>query len=218
MNVVASSPGDGYWSGYASTGQTFTGVTGSWVQPNVTCNQSYNQETAYWVGLDGVSSQFVEQTGTQTECKGGHATPGLFYEFYPDPPEYPSTDTYPVDVGDSFTGTVLNSNHNFTLKLVNHTKGWTFTISKSVPNAPASSAEWVIEGVHVNAPGSANKLMSNFAPVTFTNCEDQFNGAVRPINASANIAYTFTNDVGAIEAEPSALGNNGTSFTITHVN
>ena len=57
------------WSGYAVAGGTYTTVTASWVQPAVTC--SGTAYSSFWVGIDGDTSNTVEQTGTEADCSSG---------------------------------------------------------------------------------------------------------------------------------------------------
>jgi hypothetical protein len=65
------------WSGYADTGSNFTEVNGSWVEPSVTCSGTTTALVAFWVGLDGYTSDSVEQDGTLIECYEGTATKSM---------------------------------------------------------------------------------------------------------------------------------------------
>ena len=63
------------WSGYYTTGSTYTNVSASWVQPTVTCN-STKTYSAFWVGLDGVGDSTVERPERKrTACTAARATP-----------------------------------------------------------------------------------------------------------------------------------------------
>ena len=59
------------WSGYAVTGAngSFHSVSASWTEPTATCTGSAKY-ASFWVGLDGFSSNSVEQTGTDSDCSG----------------------------------------------------------------------------------------------------------------------------------------------------
>jgi hypothetical protein len=61
------------WSGYAVTGSKFTQAQGSWTVSAVNCKKTPNTYSAFWVGLDGYSSETVEQTGTIAFCNGSTA-------------------------------------------------------------------------------------------------------------------------------------------------
>src|SRR5579884_4318905 len=69
------------WSGYAVTGNRFTSVSASWTEPAVTC--SGTAYSSFWVGLDGDTSNTVEQTGTDADCSGSTPQYYAWYEMYP---------------------------------------------------------------------------------------------------------------------------------------
>ncbi len=140
------------WGGYVAQGE-FTSITGSWVEPKVTCTSS-NNLFAPWVGIDGYGSQTVEQTGVQTDCSTGHPVISPWYEMYPANPVYWNE---PVSVGDKITGMVVaNGGGSYTLTLTDNTKGWTKTVQKSL-QAQDISAEAVIESPTSSYP-SFSKL------------------------------------------------------------
>ena len=68
----------GNWAGYAVTGEKFTWVSASWIQPAATCS-SKTTYSSFWVGLDGDGSNSVEQTGSEVDCSGGRAS---YYGWY----------------------------------------------------------------------------------------------------------------------------------------
>jgi Peptidase A4 family len=75
-------------SGYAVTGAagSVTDVKGSWVVPAVQGSRpSTNQYASFWVGIDGFSSNTVEQIGTDSDCQNGAPTNYAWFEFYPHP-------------------------------------------------------------------------------------------------------------------------------------
>src|SRR6266542_694566 len=62
------------WSGYAVTGApgSVTDAKGSWVVPSIQGNcGSTNAYASFWVGIDGFSSNTVEQVGTDSDCQNG---------------------------------------------------------------------------------------------------------------------------------------------------
>jgi hypothetical protein len=152
---------DSNWGGYAATG-SFSSVTGSWVEPSVTCN-STNDLFAPWVGIDGFNSSTVEQTGVQTDCSSGGPVLSAWYEMYPAAPVYWSD---AVSQGDHISASVQHtSGTNYTLTLSDTTKGWSHTINKSL-SASNASAEAVIESPTSSYP--------SFSSLTFTGVN--FNG------------------------------------------
>ncbi|HEY2505606.1 MAG TPA: G1 family glutamic endopeptidase [Streptosporangiaceae bacterium] len=143
------------WSGYAATGSNgaFTSVSGSWTQPTATCSSSgrgrnSDQYAAFWVGLDGFSSDSVEQTGSDSDCAG--RTPDYYgwYEMYP---AAPVNFNNPVRPGDSMSASVtFSGTETFTLVLKDNTEGWTQTITKNETGLARSSAEIITEAPSSN--------------------------------------------------------------------
>ena len=195
---------NGYnWGGYAATGSGFTSVSATWSEPNATCN-SRNDLYAPWVGIDGYGTSTVEQTGVATDCSSGRAVYQAWYEMYPAAPVYLSTSSYPVSPGNSIHATVTYAGSNrYTLTLQNISRGWTFTITKTLSSARRRSAEVIIE--------SPTGAYPNFGSITFTGAT--VNGATlgsfgpTALDPSANGVY---------EARTGALSG-GTSFSMTYL-
>jgi hypothetical protein len=154
------------WAGYAAINTTFTSVTSSWTQPTATCT---NQQTysSFWVGLDGYSSNSVEQTGTDADCSAsGVPSYYAWYEMYPKFPVNLSSTTYRVSPGDHLSASVtFSGRQSFTLTISNSTRGWTFTTVQK-HKAVRSSAEVIAE-----APSSSSGVLplTNFGTVSFGN-------------------------------------------------
>src|SRR5690348_2585246 len=101
------------WSGYAVAGGTYRTVTASWVQPSVSCSST--AYSSFWVGIDGDTSNTVEQTGTEADCNGSTPVYSAWYEMYP---KFPVNFSNPVAPGDHFTATVATDGRgSFTLTL-----------------------------------------------------------------------------------------------------
>jgi hypothetical protein len=209
------------WSGYgvqASGGAKFTDVSGSWVEPAVTCKKG-TQYSSFWVGIDGYSSNSVEQLGTDSDCHG--ATPSYYawWEMYPAPSVTIPTSKYPVQQGDTLTASVSVSGEQFTLSITS-SEGWTFTKTKTGTSAlKQSSAEWIAESPEVG--GSLAKL-ANFGTVSFTGGTAALNGgAGEPISSftadGGPHAITMVTKKGATRAATSALNSAGNAFTVTWV-
>ena len=132
------------WSGYAATGNNgaFTSVSSSWIEPTGTC-RSGDQYSSFWVGLDGYSSESVEQTGSEVDCAGSTVEYYSWYEMYPaNPVNFSNT----VRPGDNLTGSVTyTGGSSFTLKLADTTQGWSHTVTKTLSGAARSSAEVIAE-------------------------------------------------------------------------
>lgn len=70
------------WSGYAVDGTDATQVIGTWTEPAVTCGATENSWSSLWVGIDGDTSNTVEQIGTDSDCDSGTPTYYAWYELY----------------------------------------------------------------------------------------------------------------------------------------
>ncbi len=198
------------WSGYANTGARFTDVKGSWTQPSATCKAGETSYSSFWVGIDGDTTNTVEQTGTDADCSNGTPTYYAWYEMYPKFPVNLSTSSYPVVPGDSMTAEVsTNGSGSFTLTIKNNSRGWTFTTNQNSRKAKLGSAEWIAE-----APsGSGGVLpLANFGTVNFTNCTA--NGVSISSNPNPDEIVMVTSS-GTVKAQPSGLGSGGTSFSVT---
>jgi hypothetical protein len=134
----------GNWSGYAVTGGTFTTATASWTQNAITCTSGDGEtDMSPWVGIDGFSSDTVEQTGSSGDCDGSSKDYYAWYEMYP---ANVVVINKTVKAGDKFTGTVTHTTGTkYTLMLEDITQGWTNSVTKSISDADDSSAEAVME-------------------------------------------------------------------------
>src|ERR1700729_2923660 len=149
------------WSGYAVTGSSFTSATGSWIVPTATC-PSGDQYAAFWVGIDGYSSNSVEQTGTDSDCDGSNR-PSYYawYEFYPNPSF--TIRSLTIKPGDRISAKVVYNGSEFTATITDETTGKSFSTSSTVRGAKRSSAEWIAE-----APSSRSVLpLADFGTVLF---------------------------------------------------
>jgi hypothetical protein len=130
------------WSGYAADSGTYTSVSASWVQPTGTCT-SATRYSSFWVGLDGYSSDTVEQTGTDTDCVDGSPQYYGWYEMYP-ADSYNFGDT--IEPGDTITASVVYEGSNeFLLTLADSTRRWSVNTTQTLAGAARSSAEVIIE-------------------------------------------------------------------------
>jgi len=152
------------WSGYAASGSdgSFTSVSSSWTEPTANCDDDGEDYAAFWVGLDGYSSDSVEQTGTDSDCSGGSPDYYGWYEMYPADPVY-FTNT--VEPGDSMSASVTVSGTTYKLVLTDSTEGWTKTVKKKESGLDDSSAEVITE-----APSSSSGVLplADFGTVNYT--------------------------------------------------
>src|SRR5262249_10307797 len=82
------------WSGFSVTSGKgeVNSASGAWIVPAATCGTAENDTSGYasfWVGIDGFSSNTVEQIGTDSDCVSlnGRTTSDptyyAWFEFYP---------------------------------------------------------------------------------------------------------------------------------------
>ncbi len=198
------------WSGYAVTGSNgaFTSVSASWTQPTATCSssssgrhgRSSDEYAAFWVGLDGYSSDSVEQTGTDSDCDG--TTPDYYgwYEMYPADPVY-FTNT--VKPGDSISASVtFSGTDTYTLVLTDHTQDWTQTITKNQSGLDRSSAEVITE-----APSSSSGVLplADFGTVNYTASTD--NGS--SMGTQSPTAIVMVDNSGQDKDSTSSMSSSG---------
>lgn len=190
------------WSGYAITGTTFTTTTADWTQPAITCSGRHETDMSPWVGIDGYSTNTVEQTGSSGDCDGSTKDYYAWYEMYP---RNVVVINKTVKAGDQFTGTVTHtSGTSYTLKLEDITQGWTNSVTKSI-SASDASAEAVMEM-------AANYLTQWSGPDPFT--DFTANGQQVGSYSSSQIQQMEIEDGSTICDTTSGLTGNE-NFTVT---
>jgi hypothetical protein len=148
------------WGGYADTGTTFTSVSGDWTVPALDCSTTPNSAVSPWIGLDGWSSNTVEQIGFDQDCTRGVAGYFPWVEMYPARSVY---FTERVNPGDHISASVTVSGTQFTLTESDSTQGWTKTYHETGSDQ-LSSAEAIVEDL-----GSKIPPVADFGAITFAN-------------------------------------------------
>lgn len=190
------------WAGYAAHAKTYKKISASWVEPTAHCTSS-RTFSSFWVGLDGYNSQTVEQTGSEVDCRSGHARYYAWYEMFP---ALPVNFGNPVQPGDRFTGSVtFTGSGHYTLTLKDTTQGWSHTVHKTHNGAKNSSAEVIAE-----APSSTVGILplTNFGTAHFSNAK--VNGAA--MGKANPTKIIMINGSGRVKASVSALAG-GTAFS-----
>lgn len=209
------------WSGYVATAKKqFTYVHSTWVVPTVTCPGVADQYTSNWVGLDGYTSDTVEQDGTIAWCGGsGHTTPKYqaWYEMYP----ADSVTVFNVKPGDIVDASVTYASGEFSLKVTDLSSGKTATDVATCASCERTSAEWIIErpGLCNNAGTSCILAeLADFGTTTMAGDQAQVTGGnVKGVGGFTNTPIIMVDplsDGGFISLDDvSALS--GKSFTVT---
>ena len=134
------------WSGYADTGSSFSDVSASWTEPGATCSSRTTSLAAFWVGIDGYSSNSVEQDGTMIECYNRTAYQFTWWEMYPTNDVQVVGET--AAAGDAITASVVRSGTSYKLTVTDSTHtadSFTTTQTCSASSCVDSSAEWIAE-------------------------------------------------------------------------
>jgi hypothetical protein len=155
------------WSGYAVTGGggAFRTVSASWVQPRAHCaGVAGHRLAAFWVGLDGFASPSVEQTGSDSDCRGKVPTYYGWYEMFPAPPVLYRNK---VAAGDHMSASVtFRGTRSYVLVLRDTTRHWVHTVTKLAAGKARSSAEVITEAPASGATGKIFPL-ADFGSVRF---------------------------------------------------
>jgi hypothetical protein len=191
------------WSGYAVDGTGATQAIGTWTEPAVTCAPGENSWSSPWVGIDGDTSNPVEQTGTDSDCVRGRPVYYAWYEMYPKSLVKLSMAVHPRD---SLTGIVTYvGGSSFTLKLTDNSTGASFTTTQTDSKATRTSVEWIMEG-------PASGILSDFGSVTFSAASATIGGQTAGLSAFAGAhPITMVGPTGTTRAQPSALSASGFS-------
>lgn len=196
------------WSGYATTSgsSAYTDVKGSWTQPTASCTSGQTAYSSFWVGIDGDTSNTVEQTGTDADCSSGTPTYYAWYEMYP---KFPVNLSNTIQPGDSMTAEVkyLGSGE-FQLIISDASRSWSFSTTQRSRKANRMSGEWIAE-----APSSGSGVLplADFGMVSFSSCTA--NGSSISSNPNVDEIAMVTSS-GTVKAQPSGLSG-GSAFSVT---
>jgi hypothetical protein len=199
------------WSGYADTGSGFSSVTASWTEPTGVSSGRTTSLAAFWVGIDGYSSDTVEQDGTLIESYEGTV---YYYDWWE---IYPENDVQVVDnvsPGDHITSTVTRSGDSYTLSVTDSTHpADSFSTTQTYSGAADSSAEWIAE-----APSGSSGIypltdFGTWSPSGASVTEGSTSGT---ISSFTDDEITLVNpDTDAVEAQPGSLNSSGNAFSDT---
>ena len=206
----------GNWSGYAvvTNPNAVTAVYGTWVVPTV--QNTANGYSSAWVGIDGYSSNSVEQIGTEMDYSHGQATYYAWYEMYPSGSvELPLA----IKPNDTISASVTYSSNVYTLTLSDKTSGKSSTISQKASGLSRSSAEWIVE-----APSDffGTLPLDNFGTVQFSTAYAAISGktgAINTVTGGAGVEQiNMINDQGPVTGDTTSglsdSGSTSSSFSV----
>ncbi|VVB97228.1 Peptidase A4 family protein [uncultured archaeon] len=196
------------WAGYVATGGSFTSVSGSWVVPQVSATGTSSDAT--WVGIGGTTSSDLIQTGTRAVANNnGKVSYQAWYEILPaNSQNIPLT----ISAGDSITASISRPSANqWTISLIDSTTGQNYQTTVTYSSS-LSSAEWIEE---MPVRGRSFIPLDNFGQVQFSALSAIKDGTLlTPAQANAQ-SVVMVNSLNQVLAQPSALGSDGASFTVT---
>jgi hypothetical protein len=211
------------WSGYAAetnlsspASNAVTQVKGSWTVPKV--SGSTTAYSSVWVGIDGYSSQSVEQLGTEQDTSSSGATSYYaWWEMYPNPSV--QITNFPISPGDSMSASVTVSSGVYTLQMTDNNTHQQFSMPETA-TAQQSSAEWIVE-----APSSIFGVLplANFGTANISGAQATINGTTGAIDNAAwqNTAINMVNKSGTVIDQTSGLTDTTSppitsSFSVTY--
>jgi hypothetical protein len=197
------------WSGYADTGSSFSNVSASWTEPSASCGFT-TQLAAFWVGIDGYSSDSVEQDGTLIECYLGTAYQYTWWEMYPTNDIQVVGET--LAPGDAITSTVTRSGTSYTLTVTDSTNSAnSFTETETCSSCANSSAEWIAE-----APSGSTGVypLADFKSWTASGASVTEGSTSGTISSFTDDEITMIDSSGRTKALPGSLNSSGNSFSV----
>jgi Peptidase A4 family len=213
--IKASTPVESTnWSGYADVDETFSDVKGSWKEPSASCT-STTSLAAFWVGIDGYSSDSVEQDGTLIECLDSTAYQFSWWEMYPTNDIQVVGES--VAAGDHITASVTRTGTSYKLKVKDATTpANSFTTTQTCSDCDNSSAEWIAEAPCCS--GSSVYPLSDFHSWTLTGGKVSTTAGSGVISTYPNYAITMIGSSGDTLAAPGPLNAAGKQFKDTWEN
>jgi hypothetical protein len=202
------------WSAYAdtsSTDGTYSAVSGSWTEPTGTCTSS-ESFAAFWVGIDGYSSDTVEQDGTLIFCDGGSPTYYSWWEMYPSNDIQVVGDT--VKPGDKISASVTRTGTSYALDLTDSTTSGN-NVSETETCAATTcidtSAEWIAE-----RPDTSSGLakLTDYGTWKVTGASVTSTAGTGTISSNPYAEITMVNGK-TVLSKPGKLTDGGASFKTT---
>jgi len=200
------------WAGYAATSGTFTAVSGSWRVPTISAGHT-SAGDATWVGIGGITSHDLIQAGTAATNESGQVVYTAWIEMLPHVAQ-----PVPLTVGadDAISVSISQQpDENWHIRIRNATTGQSYEKTLTYQSS-ASSAEWIEE-----SPAVGQRMLlplDNFGTITFTNAGTVEDGQQRNIAQANGQPITMFSRAGQALAQPSKLGDDGSSFSVTRTN
>ena len=199
------------WSGYAATGGSYTAAGATWTIPTSTPASTSQSGDATWVGIGGMGTSDLIQTGTIALTQNGQTQYQAWYEILP---AYSTQIPIAVNPGDSVTASVAKQgstnvwNISFKDNTTNASYQTTVTYASSL-----GSADWIQE-MATNTNGTYIPL-DNFGTATFTNAWTIKNGQIDNLAQSGASPIQMTSALGQALATTASISTDGTGFSVS---
>lgn len=211
LNIGSESNLSYNWAGYTASTGPYTGIGASWTVPDSTSlSKTQTSIDATWIGIGGVATGDLIQAGTQTIINAnGQTTYQAWYEILPG-----ASQVVPLTVkpGDAIIASITQQTQNtWAISFSDTTTNAGYQIS--VPySSSLASADWIEEMPSINNQFAA---LNNFDAVQFGNAWTVQNGSrINLVQAGAK-AMTMVNAQNQVLVQPSAIGSDGASFSVT---
>ncbi|GAC1329058.1 MAG: hypothetical protein NVSMB2_28210 [Chloroflexota bacterium] len=199
------------WSGYATSGGTYTAVSATWTVPQFSPASTAGADAA-WVGIGGTTSRDLIQAGTQQTVSGSGTT---HYEAWVEMlPQASHPVPLTVNPGDSISVSIAQQSapDQWRIAMTNNTTGQMFQVDEQYTSS-LSSAEWIEEAP--SALRGRQLPLDAFGTISFSAAAAVKDGQNVSIAGAGAQAITMVGRGGQTMATPSALGADGSSFSVT---
>jgi len=199
------------WSGYVATRGTYTSVSGTWVIAKP--DPKTPGVDATWVGIGGANTTDLVQAGTEATV-GPDGT--VSYDAWTETlPQSTRTVALSVNAGDTVSVTLTEqSAGSWLIEIKNVTTGRSYTTTIRYSSSK-TSAEWIEEAPSI---GRGIAPLDSFGTVKFSAASTVADGKTVTVKAAGAKAVTMTNGAGQALAVPSAIGSDGSSFSVARTN
>jgi hypothetical protein len=216
------------WAGYISANSLIdpspnscSFVTGTFNIPSLSRGVStYNNNVSIWVGMDGAfnSNPTIQQIGIDLQYVNSKTIIYAWFQMYPNPPY--KINNFPANVGDVISVSVKvasteGSTTTYELTIANVTQHESITIPTSQTisnNSMQQCVEWIVEAPSI---GDTISPLSEFSPVTWTNCYAKIGGASGGIGTFPGKQLAMVDFENSLKAETSDLTPRGNAFAVT---
>ncbi|MES2203322.1 MAG: G1 family glutamic endopeptidase [Patescibacteria group bacterium] len=198
------------WAGYvADTASQYSAVSASWIVPSVSGQEGSDLSAdATWVGIGGVDTHDLIQTGTQALVQNGSVVYQAWWEALPGVSQPLALRVSP---GDSVTAAITYIEQGqWSITLINNTTGKRAHVTIAY-NSSFSSAEWVEEAPSLATNRGHRPLipLTHFGAVAFSGAYTVADGKAVSLGDAGAQPLRMVGWGGTTLAAPSVIGSNG---------